>query len=142
MAVDSRTRVPNPSGRYKYLYQQKLFEAACVDMDKDDEETTTRKMQIMWEQHHGQLICNSLQFDVIDGSIVKYAAHTLFDEFLYDMIDWKIDLNRPDAQDGRNILDYLRDKIERANPGSATRNKMQEYYDLFSKAGARHSSRP
>ena len=140
MTVDGRTRVPNPSGRYRFVYQKKLLEAACVDLDKDDEETTKRKMQILWEQHQGQLICNSLQFDVIDGSVVKYAAHTLFDEFLHDMVKWEIDLNKPDAQDGRNVLDYLKDRIERANPESEIRNKMQEYYDLLSKAGARLSS--
>lgn len=139
MYVGSMTDDTTPLKNYRYVYQRKLLEAACADPYKDSEEVIAQKVSKMWKQFESQFICNSVQFDVSNGSIIKFAITKQFDAFLYDIIDWKVNLNRVDETDGRTVLDYLRDHMIRTK-GSATERQLKIYYDQFRKAGAKHKS--
>lgn len=138
MAVSERSRDKDATSSFKYLYQRKFTEAACVDMEHDDADVIDQKMQQMWLAFEDRLICNSLQFDIQNGSIIKFAINQYFDDFVDDVIAWKVNLNRVDA-DGQTVLDYLQSKIER-NRDNQTSKIFSAYYDRLRRAGAKHKS--
>lgn len=127
------------SERYVWGYQRRLFEAACVDIKKDDEATIAKKVQKAWHENESMLKCKSTQFDLTDGSIMKYAVNMKFEEFLIDMVNWKINLNTVDAVDNGTVLDYIKMQIER-NKGNSSEPYLKSYYEMLKKAGAKHKS--
>ena len=138
--IGSRTKDPDPlKPEYKYMYQRRFLEAACVDVNKDSEEGISKKVSGMWSKFEEDLYCNNGQFDVQNGSILKYAAVSKFDAFIDDIIKWKINLNRVDPTDKRTILDYVKYQKEK-NAGNALEPILQEYYELLRDAGAKHKS--
>jgi hypothetical protein len=137
MFIDSRTKDPSPKGNYEFLYQRKILDAACVEVGKDSPTVIREKIGKLWDKFEGKLICNSLQFDVANGNIIKYAITTLFDEFVQDMVTWKVNLNKVDDSDGKTVLDYLHIQIQK-NSGNALEEKFQNYYKLLREAGAKH----
>lgn len=139
MAVSERSLDKDAASQFKYLYQRKFAEAACVDLDKDDKNAANQKIQKMWVAFEDRLICNSLQFDIQNGSIVKFAINQYFEAFLDDVIEWKVNLNRIDAHDGMTVLDYVQAKIER-NRGNQTEKIFKAYYERLRKSGAKHKS--
>lgn len=130
---------PTPLGNHKYVYQRKVLEASCVDIEKDSDEVKKSKISKMWAQFEAQMVCNSVQFDVQNGSIIKYAAIRNFDSFISDVIKWKVHLNRVDESDGRTVLDYIKYHIERSK-GSELEKTLKDYYDRLKKAGAKHKN--
>ena len=139
LTIDSRTKDPNPIGNYIYLYQRKIVDAAGVDINKDSPEVISEKINRMWTLFEPLLVCDNLQFDVSSGSIIKYAVSTLFDEFVYDLVAWKVPLNKIDHSDNKTALDYVKAQIER-NKGNAIEQKLKNYYKLLRDAGAKHKS--
>jgi hypothetical protein len=137
MFVGDQADEPGAGDRYRYAYQRRLAEAACVDPQKDSKETQASKIAAVWKQYEAELTCNSLQFDVVNGSILKYAAMHQFDAFIRDAIKWGVPLNRVDESDGRTLLDYVRHHRDR-NQGWAIGERFGQYYDLLRKAGAKH----
>jgi len=131
-------RVKDSSGKNKYLYQSKFQEAGCVQAS-DSEEVKAQKIREAWVKYEDDLKCNSTQFDVMDGHLLKYAVSYKFDDFLDEAIKWKVNLNKVDAIDGRTTLDYIKYQIER-NKGNALEEKFQIYYDKLKAAGAKHKS--
>ena len=137
------TKDPAPRGDYSYMYQRKIYDAACVDLQKDSEALMKRKIQEMWRiderQPRPRMTCNNLQFDVASGNILKFAVSTRFQEFLEDAENWGVNLNRVDASDQRTVLDYVKDELDRtSNP--STRSTLQVYYNTLRRAGAKHRS--
>ena len=127
-------------GGYKWSYQRKVLEASCADINSDSKNVLTEKIQSMWAEYERTkgYYCNSIRFDVPRGNIIKYAVNNGFDQFLYDMIEWKIDLNKVDETDKRTVLDYVEYQIGR-NKGNALESRHRGYYDLLRKAGAKHA---
>lgn len=125
------------SGKWRYNYERRFHEAACVDTARDSKEVVARKISQLWRQEEERLVCNNLQFDVQDGNILKYAVAVQFDAFIADAIAWKVNLNKVDASDGRTLLDYVQYHMERTR-GGAVEKKLANYYDALRKAGARH----
>ncbi len=116
------------------------MEAACVDSENDSVEVRNEKIGRMWKAFENkELVCNSLQFDVPNGNIIKYAAMMNFDTFIRDVIRWNVNLNKVDAFDGRTLLDYLSFHIERTKGGEIEK-KLKYYYGILRKAGAKHKS--
>lgn len=132
MSVD-----PEPVHNQKYVYWRRVMRAACVDIGKDTPEAVARKVSAMWQTYEKDLECNSLQFDIPNGNILKLAVMKNFDAFLHDAIAWRVDLNKVDDLDGRTVLDYTRYHMERSR-GGALESRYKSYYDLLRKAGARH----
>lgn len=131
-------RMKDSSGKNKYLYQTKFQEAACIQ-SSDSEEQKNQKIREAWTKYESDLKCNSTQFDVMDGSLIKYSVSYRFDEFIDEVIKWKINLNKVDETDGRTPLDYIKYHIEK-NKGNALEEKFQIYYDKLKAAGAKHKS--
>lgn len=138
MMIGNRMKDPNPTEEIKYRYQRSLIEASCAKAN-DSREVKEKKIRTMWIKLQDELICNSVQFDVLDGSVLKYAVIKNFEDFLNDAANMKLDLNKIDKSDGRTVLDYLKYQIER-NKGNELENMYQRYYDKLSKAGAKHKS--
>ena len=111
MFVGSKTGASDPQGRYRWRYQEKLLDAACVDFLLDSEDEIGRKIAKVWNDNDDKLTCNSTSFDVPDGSLIKFAVNMKFDEFIFDIAAWGVELNKVDAADGRTVLDYVRDSI-------------------------------
>lgn len=139
MNLPDRTKDPKPKGDYEYMYQRKILDAACVDVENDSEEKVAQKVQMMWNLAGEHLNCLSIQFDANGGNILKYAVSTKFDEFLDDAIYWKINLNKVDEVDQRTVLDYVKYQIEK-NKGKNIESKLQHYYKILREAGAKHKS--
>jgi hypothetical protein len=137
------TKDPAPRGEYSYMYQRKIYDAACVDLQKDSEALMKRKIQEMWRiderQPRPRMTCNNLQFDVINGNILKFAVRKRFQEFLEDAVWWGVHLNRVDASDQRTVLDYVKDELDRTSHPS-TRSTLQAYYQILREGGAKHRS--
>jgi hypothetical protein len=137
------TKDPAPRGEYSYMYQRKIYDAACVDLQKDSEALMKRKIQEMWRiderQPRPRMTCNNLQFDVASGNILKFAVRKRFQEFLEDAVWWGVHLNRVDASDQRTVLDYVKDELDRTSHPS-TRSTLQAYYQILREGGAKHRS--
>lgn len=137
--VNNRTKAPKPFGvSNSYLYQKKIYDAACAIPDVDDDETTNKKIRAMWSGSREQLKCNSVQFDVAGGNILKFAVSSKFSELLDDAIWWGVDLNWVDEHDKRTVLDYVQDKIVQ-NKGLSIETTLRHYYKILREAGAKHS---
>jgi len=137
--VGDWTKDPEPQGKYEYLYQRRFLEAACVDISKDSNDEIARKISQVWKENEDKLICNNTQFEVGNGNIIKFAVDKSFDTFIFDIIDWKVDLNKVDDTDGRTALDYVKYQMERAK-GTSLERKLQFYYSSLRSAGAKHRS--
>lgn len=137
--VGSRTKDINPSQLFDYMYVRKFYEAARIDTAKDDEATVVRKIGNMWNifLQTNMYVCNNTQFDVVDGSVLKYAVTTFFEEFINDIIKWKLSLNRIDDFDKRTLLDYVQYQIDN-NKNNALESKFRHYYNKLRAAGAKH----
>ncbi len=139
MNISNRTKDPNPKGDYSYMYQRKIYDAACVNLSKDSDEIASQKIQEMWARASDQLKCESLQFDVPAGNVLKFAVSKKFNEFLEDAIYWKVDLNRIDHSDQRTVLDYIQYQIDK-NKGTTVEVTLKHYYKILKEAGAKHKA--
>lgn len=137
--IDGRVKDPQPLGDYVYVYQRRIFEAAGVDVIKDSEEVIAQKIRFMWESCWNKLTCLSVQFDASGTSIIKFAISSKFDDFIYDVIDWKVNLNRVDEVDKRTVLDYVQYQLQK-HSGTSIESKYRHYYKIFREAGAKHKS--
>lgn len=139
MNISNRTLDPKPKGDYVYMYQRKILDAACVDIEKDSEEVIAQKIQKMWDASTYRLTCQAITFDVNAGNLLKYAVSTKFDEFIDDAIWWKVNLNIVDKQDQRTVLDYVAYHINESK-GKNIESKYRHYYDILRAAGAKHAA--
>ncbi len=139
MSIDDRVEDPQPMARgLRYEYQRMILEAASVNIPGDSPQVQAQKIQDMWQRCESRLTCNSSNFDVRNGSLIKFAISSLFDDFIEKISIWRVNLNRVDESDGKTPLDYLRDKISRSQgPENA---RFRSYYDRLRAAGAKHRS--
>ncbi len=137
MYIGDMEKDPNPQGRFVYKYQRKILEAACVDVNKDDEATIAKKIARVWKENEDQLTCDNIQFDVVQGSIIKFAVSLKFDSFILDMAKWKVNLNKVDKFDDRTVLDYVEYQMERMK-GKPSEIILKNYYRILKDAGAKH----
>ncbi len=138
MSIDDRVEDPQPlASHYKFEYERMILEGACVNLQSDSREVQRQKIQALWRQAEGQLVCNSPRFGIQNGSIIKYAMNSLFDDFIENVLNWGVNLNKVD-EDGQTPLDFLRDRINRS--GSNSQRRLQAYYDQLRAAGAKHRS--
>lgn len=139
--IDSRGKDPKPKGDYVYMYQRRLLDAACVDVEKDSEEVIGEKIRKMWDAAFAQqkLNCHSIQFYPSGGNILKFAVSSKFTEFIDDAIWWKVNLNFIDEVDKETVLDYVRGQIEK-NKGTNIVSTLQHYYKILREAGAKHAA--
>lgn len=137
--VNSRSADRTPGTTLKYNYQRHILDAACVDLSKDSEAVIAEKVSAMWANYQDGFKCSNLKFEVTKGSVLKFASVLLFEEYLDDMIRWKVDLNVVDKTDDRTVLDFIKNKIERSK-GLGIDKTYEHYYQKLRKAGAKHKS--
>lgn len=141
-SIDDRIRVkaPAPAGSEvgEFRYRAQIRGAACV-LPTDTKQEANKKIQKMWNTFEDRLICNSLLFDVPNGSILKYGVATMFDEFLQDAFDWGVNLNKIDVDDNRTVLDYATFQMKRYE-GNSLERRMKVYRDQLRIAGAKYRS--
>lgn len=96
----------------------RLARAAQAEGTIDTPEEVER-LQRIWRrfEERGLLDCNSLQFDVSNGSLVKCAAINSNDAFMNFAAKHKLGLTRVDDSDGRTVLDYIQHHMDRAPGG-------------------------
>lgn len=134
--VDSRVTEPEGSPDY-YSYQRKIYALACVN-SSDGPEAIQRKVQTFWNQYSNDLTCDSLSFNVSNGSILKLAVSRKFDDFINEAVtDWKVGLNKIDSADQKTVLDYIQDELSKVR-GTPLESKLRHYYETFRNAGAKH----
>ncbi len=113
-------------------FEQRILQAAGVTPEDTDAELRA-KVGDLFEVHLP--LCDG--FNVSRGSIIKYAVAARTYDFLYDVANvWDVDLNIPDASDGRNVLDYLDVEISK-NVGKPLEAELTVYRDMLVRAGAR-----
>jgi len=139
MTIESRSKDPNPQGQYIYKYHRMIMDAACVDFANDSEEVRYQKIRRMWLKYEDRLICNSVKFDTVDGSIIKYAVSSKFDDFISDVTYWGVNLNKVGETDKMTVLDYIYKEIKR-NEGSSIAGRLQKYFDQVRAAGGKFAS--
>jgi hypothetical protein len=135
MWVSSRTK---SAGASEYRAINSILLAADVDGEIDTEAEASR-VQEMWARFEPFLICNSMNFDVADGSVTEYAANLGFDSFMNFVAKYRLGLSHVDLR-GMTILDYLRSRLDRTPGSSEMARKFQDYYDALREAGAKHKS--
>lgn len=138
LCVFVSNRVKDSSGKNKWLYQTKLMEAACVS-ENDSEEKKNEKIKLAWTTYEDDLKCSGAQFDVTRGNILKWGVSYQFEDFIKDVLKYKVDLNRVDESDGRTVLDYIKFHLDR-NKGNGMEMYYKDYYERFRAAGAKHKS--
>ena len=129
-----------PNTPYQFQYERKIYQAACADIENDSEEEAARKIRDMWNKLAPKLTCQDANFNVINGSILKYAVKMN----TYDLLDravefWKVNLNSIDSSDQKTLLDYIQSEIEK-NKGGTQEQRLKDYYRILKKHGAKHSS--
>lgn len=154
-SIGSREGDEDPDSPYVYQYQRLIYKAACADKDyeqlmlmddkqsqsveaKQLEDEIVRKINLLWDKYEPTFNCNSTQFDVQNGSILKLAVKKLFRDVLEDAVMvWRVNLNRVDASDDRTLLDYVQKEIAK-NHGNANEPILKEFYKTLREGGALH----
>ena len=127
-------------GSFDYHFQKTMYTSACADMNTMSDAEINAKLRVWWNLYKKKLTCDSIQFNVPNGSIIKYAISGRVTPFIDDVIYAKLDLNVVDESDDRTVLDYVRDEIKRQTDTSPNKKVLQEYYDKLRAAGAKHKS--
>jgi hypothetical protein len=136
--VYERTRAAEESG-FRWEFERIIYEAAGANEPSKLDQSNLARIQALWNNYPEHFTCASPDFDVPDGSILKYAVSSRNFSFLNYAISWKLNLNSVDQFDGRTLLDYLEQQV-RDNQGSEIEPQLQEYADAVRSSGGRRSS--
>ena len=138
-SINSQERARDNPAEYAYEYEKKIYLAARVDFKSDSGASARAKLQAFWRTHQRDLRCQANNFNVRDGSVLKYAANTRGFGLLDDAARvWHVDLNIIDPSDGRTVLDYVESLIPQF-AGTATGTNMENYRQVLSLSGAKHA---
>ena len=136
--VTSSAKVKTPNTNFEYLYEKAIYEASCADYDNDSNEVIAQKISKMFAQNQERLLCKGVDFDVIEGNILKYAIGTRTFGFIDQAIDeWKVNLNVIDKRDDTTVLDYVEMQMSKTK-GTVNEAVIKSYYNRLRKAGAKH----
>lgn len=138
-AVVSSQREESNISSNLYVYQTKILDFAGVK-NGDNEKEIREKVQLFWKKNQRRLICDSPDFNVPNGSIVKLAVARRFEDFIDDITEtWKVDFNYLDKSDEKTVLDYVENEIEKYR-GTPIELILKRYYKKLRDAGAKHKN--
>lgn len=138
-AAISSHREESESIEQIYVYQTKILAASGVKMG-DSKDEIKRKVQIFWKNNEKKLICDSPDFNVPNGSIIKFAVARRFEDFIDDVTaTWGVDLNMVDTSDNRTVLDYVKNEQEKYKR-TPIETILRRYYKKLRDAGAKHKN--
>ncbi|MGA9211119.1 hypothetical protein [Kaistella sp.] len=113
------------------------FKKAAGVLPEDSEEEVNRKIRQVWSEYEDCLTCDTIAFSLRGGSILK-AAHVSGNATFYrTVIKWGVNLNRIDPVDGKTVLDFFRDELNKNPPGIEF---YRVYYNVLKEHGAKHAS--
>lgn len=138
--VGSQNTYKGIDSNFDYTFQEVMYNSACADIENMSEKEIAQKLREWWDLYKNKLLCDSLQFNVPNGSVFKYAVSGKVTAFIDDAIYYKFDLNFVDKADDRTVLDYTRDEIKKHMETSETKKVLEGYYQKLRKAGAKHKS--
>ena len=138
--VGSQNTYKGIDSNFDYTFQEVMYNSACADIESMSDKEVNQKLRIWWDLYKDKLVCDSLQFNVSNGSVFKYAISSKVNSFIDDAIYAKLDLNFVDKADDRTVLDYTRDEIKKHSETSETRKVLERYYQKLRNAGAKHKS--
>ena len=136
--VGSKSPYRGSDGNFEYAFQDIMYKSACADIETMNDKEINQKLREWWDLNKGSLLCDTLEFNVPNGSVFKYAINGKITSFIDEAIYAKFDLNFVDKADGRTILDYTRDEIKKHSDTSPIKKVLQGYYDKLKAAGAKH----
>lgn len=127
----------------EYFYEQLLWEFACAKMGVDDLETAKKKIQVFWNRYKTKCTCNSVNFPVKDGSVLKYSINHKFLEFI-DMLvtNYELDINFIDPADNKNLLDYFDEEVTKLKKAMVSEDGVKVFEgqrEYLVKLGAKRS---
>ena len=115
-------RVAEEESPVDYLFQEILLKMSCVDLKNDSQETIIQKVNCMWNKYRTKFACDSLEFGVPNGNVLKFAMNFNFADFVYYMGDYyNVDFTFVDPADGKTLLEYLDKEISNNNMNGAGR---------------------
>ena len=140
-AVDCNCPAPK-GGKFVYFctmvenqdiqYIEQLIEMSCVDLNKDSPETIKAKVQCMWNKYYAEFGCDNTGFLVPQGNILKYAVNQEFELFIDGVVeDFDLDINLKDPADGKTLLDFVLDEINRYKKDKDYQNKVKELQRIY-----------
>ena len=136
MICSKRRDAKKGTETYPFDYQSYLFKIACTSRD-DPEEVMNQKIQAFWKKHQSMLQCEAFGFNLGRGDLIKYGVSNYFDEFVGDVTLWGVDLNKIDPADGKTVLDYVKEEMEKKK-GTALEYTLKYYYAILKESGAKH----
>lgn len=132
--IAARTKAPaKESQYYEFYYEKRLFQMACVNIGIDDEETTIKKLQIFWNKYKTKFKCSSLDFEIPNGNLLKFALSQQMPDLIESLAQiWNLDINFIDPKDGLNVMDYILAEIEKIKklPNNTAALKVYEEYKM------------
>lgn len=113
-------------------YEIELNSMSCVRQD-DLATTKKEKVQVMWAKYKNEFTCEQDGFMVKDGNVLKLSVHSNFTGFLDGLVnDFAIDINYIDPADGKNVLDFTRDEIDRLKSEGNQPERLNELNQMYS----------
>ena len=109
-----------------------LMEMSCADPKKDSPAIVKAKVKCMWEKYYAEFGCNSTGFLVANGNILKYAINQEFEYFVDGMVEeFGISINMKDPSDGKTLLDFVLDEINRYKKDKNYQYKVPELQRIY-----------
>lgn len=110
--IGSKAKVPEKEQEfYEYTYERRILQLACVNIGVDDEETTKRKLVLFWNKYKKNCKCDSVEFNVQNGNILKFAISQNMPTVIETLASYGLDINFIHPADGLNLLDYIIQQI-------------------------------
>ena len=104
---------------------------SCVDLTKDSPETIRIKVQCMWKKYYAEFGCDNIGFLVPQGNILKYAVNQEWELFIDGVVELGIDINMKDPVDGKTLLDFTLDEINRYKKFPDFQEKAKELQEIY-----------
>ena len=97
-----------------FLFEEHLLKMSCVDLKNDTRETIIQKVNCMWNIYKTKFACDSLEFNVPNGNVLKFAMNFNFPDAIYLLVDhYGLDVTFIDPADGLSFIGYLDQEISK-----------------------------
>ena len=121
---------------YEYYYEKRIFEASCIDVRVDDDETIKGKLKVFWNKFHSKCKCDSLDFNLSNSNFLKYALSQKMPDVIETFVPiYGLDITFIDPADGKTLQQYventLSEKIIIQGPNHPFVKMYREYAELI-----------
>lgn len=132
--VSNQIEDPDKESAFLYMYQSKMYEAACVT-DADSSEVKISAFRELWRRHGDKFICQSL--GITRARVLKVAVIKNFSSYVQDAVEYNLRINEIDPIADETVLDYISKELKKAQ-SPAIKSNLQSYYTGLRAAGALH----